>query len=401
MRTSYSNLECYKNCPLKYKYQVIDKIKAPKGIDAVFGSSIHAALKFMFQRGPLYPTLDQVIDFYRESWGSKNNSGSGLHDQATLDIYYKEGLKILEKFYKNNQPWNFNVVDTESRFEFEIEDAKNGEKHTVSGIMDRIDKNTDGSFEIIDYKTKRKMASQKEINNDLQLSIYQLGLMKKWPHLDVGKIKLSLYFLKHGEKISTSRTPQQLEETKNYTIGSIKEIEEKTKKDDFPPSPSPLCDWCEYKQMCPMWRHAYGKIEKSKIKNQNEIKEIIREYFQLKDDNNKNNDRLDELKTLVYGFMDEQKVERVFGDGGYLTRTVKEKNAYDMEKLEPILEKAGVWKDILEPDEKKLDKLLLSLSGNLQEKILSMTEKKKEVRLNMKKKVSVDDNGDGEEIKEV
>ena len=67
----------------------------------------------------------------------------------------------MEKFYKNNPPWNYNVVDMESRFEFEIDDPKTGEKHTLSGIMDRIDKNADGSFEIIDYKTKRKMPGQK------------------------------------------------------------------------------------------------------------------------------------------------------------------------------------------------------------------------------------------------
>ena len=29
---SYSNIECFRNCPLKYKYQNIDKIKAPKKI---------------------------------------------------------------------------------------------------------------------------------------------------------------------------------------------------------------------------------------------------------------------------------------------------------------------------------------------------------------------------------
>ena len=71
------------------------------------------------------------------------------------------------------------MVDMESRFEFEIDDPKTGEKHTLSGIMDRIDKNADGSFEIIDYKTKRKCPAKKDIDSDLQMSIYQLGLLKK------------------------------------------------------------------------------------------------------------------------------------------------------------------------------------------------------------------------------
>ncbi|MEK7070072.1 MAG: PD-(D/E)XK nuclease family protein, partial [Patescibacteria group bacterium] len=180
MRTSYSNIECFRNCPLKYKYQNIDKIKAPKNIDALFGSSIHASLKFMFQRGPLYPTLDQIVDFFRTIWEQKKlPMEAGSVDSSAETVYYKEGISLLEKFYKSNPPWNYNVVDMESRFEFEIDDQKTGEKHTISGIMDRIDKNADGSFEIIDYKTKRKMPGQYEIDGDLQMSIYQLGLLKK------------------------------------------------------------------------------------------------------------------------------------------------------------------------------------------------------------------------------
>jgi len=393
MRTSYSNIECFRNCPLKYKYQNIDKIKAPKNIDALFGSSIHASLKFMFQRGPLYPTLDQIIDFFRTIWEQKKlPMDTDALDASAETVYYKEGISLLEKFYKSNPPWNFNVVDMESRFEFEIEDAKTSEKHIISGIMDRVDKNADDSFEIIDYKTKRKMPAQKDIDSDLQMSIYQLGLMKKWPNISPAKIKLSLYFLKHGEKISTSRTLEQIEETRKFILDTIIDISEKTKTGEFPPYPSPLCDWCEYKQMCPMWRHMYRKQnEKEKVKNQDELNQIIGEYFRLKDQNSQNNDRLDELKTFVYGFMDEQGVERVFNSDGYLTRTTKEKNVYDLEKIKEVLNPIGKWDDILEPDEKKIDKILPSLSGNLKEKILALATKKKTSMLSMKKKISLDD----------
>ena len=72
MRTSYSALETFKNCPLKYKFQEIDKIKVPKNVETVFGGSVHSALKYMFERSPLYPTLDQVIDFFRNIWDKKN-----------------------------------------------------------------------------------------------------------------------------------------------------------------------------------------------------------------------------------------------------------------------------------------------------------------------------------------
>ena len=73
------------------------------------------------------------------------------------------------------------------------------------------------------------------------MSIYQLGLMKKWPHIDSDKIKLSFYFLKHGEKISTARTKEQTEETRNFILDTIRDINEKIKdNNNFPPTPSPF-----------------------------------------------------------------------------------------------------------------------------------------------------------------
>jgi len=339
MRISYSSLDNFKNCPLKYKYQEIDKIKVPKNIESVFGGTVHSTLKYMFERGPLYPTLDQVIDFFRNLWDQNKTALSNPPEQ--IDIFYKDGISILERFYKHNQPWNFNVVDLESRFEVDLEN------HTLAGIIDRIDKNDD-VYEIIDYKTARKMPSKEIIDKDLQMSIYHLGLIKRWPHLDPSKIKLSFYYLKHGEKISTSRNQTQLENTQKNILRTIDEINEKIKDNyNFPPLPSGLCDWCGYRQMCPMWKHLYEKkYAKDKIKNQDELNKTIKEYFELKDQNQKNTERLNELKGFIFTFMNDQGVERVFGENGYLTRALQERFIYDMKKIKEILEELGKWNEV-------------------------------------------------------
>jgi CRISPR/Cas system-associated exonuclease Cas4 (RecB family) len=276
----------------------------------------------------------------------------------------------LERFYKHNQPWNFNVVDLESRFEVDLEN------HTLAGIIDRIDKNED-VYEIIDYKTARKMPSKENIDKNLQMSIYHLGLTKRWPHLNPSKIKLSFYFLKHGEKISTSRSPEQLENTKKFILKTIDEIEQKIKDNyNFPPLPSGLCDWCGYRQMCPMWKHLYEKkYAKDKIKNEAELETAVKEYFDIKTQGDKNNERLDELKMLIFAFMDEQKVERVFGEEGYITKKLQERISYDLEEVKKILEPAGKWQEILSADQKKLEKLFPTLPDDIKEKILALRTK--------------------------
>src|SRR3989338_2541657 len=201
MRTSYSNIQTFKQCPQKFKFQVIDKIKATKTVHTVFGSSVHAALKFMFSHDPVFPTMDEILANFTEAWATSVLKIVPALDNKLISIYEESGKSLLKNFYKNNPPWNFSVVDTESKFELPIEDS-NGGVHVLAGIIDRVDKLSDGVYEIIDYKTNRKLPSQGAVDGDLQMSIYHMALNRRWPSLDPAKIKLSLYFLKHGEKIS-------------------------------------------------------------------------------------------------------------------------------------------------------------------------------------------------------
>lgn len=368
MRISYSALAAYKSCPLKFKYQEIDKIKTPKSKEAVFGAAVHESLRFMFKRNPLYPTIHEILDFFYNIWAERSVK-INLSEEET-NFYKEDGLEILKNFYGKNQPWNFNAVDLESRFNFFIDDEKSKERHTLAGIIDRIDKTSENEYEIIDYKTARRMPSKAKIDEDLQLSIYQLGILDRWPHLDPSKIKLSLYFLKHNEKISTSRNSANIAETKNTLISLINEILEKQKENNFPPTPSALCGWCGYKELCPMWKHEYNKIksQKSKIQNQNEAENIIKEYVKLKDTEQKNKKKIAELQKLIHNFMDNENVERVFGEKEYITRHIKESVNYDTEKIKDILEPLGIFEKALKIDETALKKIIQKLPEESKEK---------------------------------
>jgi RecB family exonuclease len=342
MRVSYSALETYKQCPLKFKYQEIDRIRVPKTIEALFGGAIHRVLKKMFEKTPLFPTLDELLDFFNKLWTEDAKD----EDEKIFNAYLEEGYLLLKNFYKKNPPWNFNVLELESRFEVIIKDPKNNENHVLAGIIDRIDKATeDDLYEIIDYKTSKRMPSKEDLDQNAQLSIYNLGLLKRWPHLNPENVKLSFYFLKHNEKIETKRTTADLMETKNKILETIREIQELiAAKKDFIPTPSVLCDWCGYKKMCPMWKHLYSPSVPDM--NETDIKSLLAEYFNLKDQNQKNNKRINEIQNLVVAFMDKNGVERVFGDKGYLTRVPQQRIVYDMLKIEKILKELGKWEEV-------------------------------------------------------
>jgi len=389
MRTSYSALETFRQCPQKYKFQEIDKIKTPKSKEAVFGTLIHNSLKFLFSRDPLYPSMDEVIANFRDSWRASDIANM-TEDERSL--YLTQGENILKRFYVKNQPWNFNVVDMESRFELSITDPRTGTVHIIAGIMDRVDKPTDDTFEIIDYKTSRKMKSQESVDDDLQLSLYHLGLLRRWPHIQANNIALSLYYVKHNEKITTSRKQEDSKRVEEQILTAIRDIETRTAQNDFPPQPSVLCDWCGYKAMCPAWKFMFIKPETQNLKHEN-MEETIKEFFTLKKNNQETTKRLAELQTEIKTYMDKEGVTRVFGDAGVISKTVQERHTYDYEKIRATLEahnRFDVWNALLKPDDKTLKTLLLSLPSPLKEQVLEARSiaKKFEVLTATMKKLS-------------
>lgn len=351
MRTSYSALETYKNCPLKYKLQEIDRMRVPKSVEAIFGTLVHSALKKMFERSPLFPALDEVVAFFISGWSVQAKELAQVQpdlNQEVLDAYLNEGLSMIKNFYKKNPPWNFNVVELESRFAVPIEDEKNGEAHILAGIIDRIDKSSDDSlYEIIDYKTSKRMPSQEDMDKNLQLSIYYLGILKKWPHLSSDNVKLSFCFLKHNEKIETKRTKKDLEKTKTEILKIINEIQDLVKNNkEFIPTPSALCGWCGYKKPCPMWKHLYGDNKNTNI-NECQAKEAVDEYFLLKNQTLENNRRISALQAQIRDFMAKTGVYRVFGQTGYLTQVSQEKEVFDVKKAKLILQEIGRLKEVM------------------------------------------------------
>ena len=357
MRTSYSALETYKLCPQKYKFQELDRIPAKKSKAAVFGTHIHAVLKYMFSPGPLFPTRDEVLDYFRANWPPAEKMAV---TPAEKQLYLAEGERMVKNFYAKNAPWNFSVVDLESRFEVLLEDPRRREVHVLAGRMDRIDK-TEGGYEVIDYKTSRRMPSQAEVDQNLQMSIYALGLQKRWPHLAPETITLSLYFLKHGEKLSTARTSEAAAITAQDVLATIGEIQAKIVSGErFHPLPGPHCDFCPYKSICPAWRHLYRNQE-SGIKDQEEIDAALKEYFALLNSQRDGDERLAELKSDIRAYMEAHGYDRVFGEDGYLTRTPQKRYRYDFEKVRAVLEPLGKWEEVLAADEKNLAVVLHGL----------------------------------------
>lgn len=374
MRISYSAFDTYKNCSLKYKFQNVDKIKEPKSKEAVFGTLVHNTLKFIHTPSLLQPKLEEALDFFSKNWNSDVFENE-LEERAA----FSQGVAIIQNYYKKNDPAAANIVDLESRFAIEIGDEK--QKHIISGIIDRIDKTEDG-YEIIDYKTTKKMPSQEKVDNDLQLSVYLNAFLSRYPkEIDnLDKIKVSLYYLKHGVKLSSGRTLEQLKNANKLFLEVIAAIEE----EKFEPNVTPLCDWCGYQKFCPMWKHKFK--EERKIDTE-EVNNAIEEYINLKSAITSTKTRIAELSEKITQYMQQEGVERVFSEEGIIAQSVRKTFKYDEKKLRAILEPLDKWETVLKVDGIALRNIMGVLSPAVRKEVENAKALDKETKsLTVKKK---------------
>jgi len=382
MRISYSALETFNICPQKYKFQEIDKIKAPKSKEALFGTLVHDTLKFMFSSPLNAPSLDEVLNYYKSHW-SQNFS---FADERQEQSYFAEGVRILSDYYRKNNPKNIRPLALETRFDITLPNKNDPlNPHILVGKIDRIDKLENDDLEIIDYKTAMRMPSQEEIDKNLQLSFYNLGVRKMWPEWQSRKIKLSLYFLRHEEKLSSLRKEEDLDSFKKY----IQNATEVISKSDFQPKLSPLCDKCGYKTICPLWKHLYKKPEEE-TSSDIEIKDLVLEYYKIKKEEAERKKRLIELVSKINKYLNDNNLEQIFAQksGFAIMRSFQERYAYDFEKIQQILDPLNDWVKILSPDSKKLRELLKELPPYVRDEIKSAYQVAKKIPMLKIRKMS-------------
>lgn len=374
MRLSYSSLDTYQSCSLKYKYREIDKLPEEKSKEAVFGTLIHSTMKFIHEPALVPPSVEQAIDYFGKRW-----KGDLFENELEERSAFVQGVEMIQRYYETNRIAESNPIALESRFSLEIGTEGTG-KHIIAGVIDRIDRTRDG-YEIIDYKTTKKMPSQDKVDNDLQLSIYLRAFLdrypKEWERLE--QITVSLYFLKHGVKLSSTRTKEQLESLDATFLEVIQAIE----AGKFAPTLSPLCDWCSFQKICPLWKHKFKDIPKEAIAK-TDAEQAIEEFLTLRNEMTADKKRFAELQEKITKYMEQEGVERVFGSTGIIGKSLRTTYLYDETKLRELLFPLGEWENVVKVNGVALKTVLAALPEAVQKQAETYREKKESVSLSVK-----------------
>lgn len=361
---SHSQLSTYEECPLKYKLCYRDRIKRDtEGVEGFLGNMVHETLKKCYDdlRLTRVNNLIDLLDYYNKIWQENwHDSIVITREGVTQEHYRASGKKMLESYYQRYSPFDSDItIGTEMGLNFSLDDEN---KYRMTGYIDRLSRDKDGVYEIHDYKTSAYLPGQEDADNDRQLSLYQIGVRKRWP--DVENIRLIWHYLAFDTELISYRTPEAISNLMEDTKSLIDEIEA---AQDFPPRESGLCGWCEYPDLCPLRKHFF-RVEALPINEYlNEPGVVlVNKYVALRDEEAKIKDEMEKVKEAIVDYARREKVELIKGSD-YKARIKFDerlkfpgKNDDERQELDTIIKEAGKWEEVSQLDTTSLTRIIES-----------------------------------------
>jgi putative RecB family exonuclease len=250
---SSSSITTYLDCSLQYYFSRVKRLPMEFVSDAlVFGTVIHLVLA-EFYRSKMTGdrlSLKDIHELYRQFWTkeAKNRQEIRYAEGKDFNTYIMEGIDLLT-VWKNKLPEdNFSVVAIEEAFVFEVE----GIPVPIIGAIDLVEEDEAGAIIITDFKTSARAYSIDEIDQNPQITLYQIAakangfadreILLKFDCLVKTKtLKFEQYY--------TTRT----ETDELRLIKIMQSVWQGISKSVFIPHPSWKCPNCAHGKACKEW----------------------------------------------------------------------------------------------------------------------------------------------------
>jgi putative RecB family exonuclease len=242
---SPSRLADFQACPRRYQHASIERIAQPASYATAKGRFVHLVFENLFllpagersierARDYVAPAIDVVLtDDVRKDLAM---------DDAMLERLLAETEEIITKYFEMEDPRAINSEGIELRLGVTVNDAP------LFGILDRLDRDPDGSLVIVDYKTgglpNRNYDSQTFANSELYAVLCQEKLGER-------PAKIRLLYVAQGETIERNVTEVVIKARASAASGAWERIKRYYDDGDFPATPSSnTCRFCAYKDLC-------------------------------------------------------------------------------------------------------------------------------------------------------
>ena len=249
LELSPSRLNDYLGCPRKFFYTKILGIDVEEADwdSANYGTVIHdilykAALKAK-DTGE-YPKIEEIYSQFNSAMDD-----SKFTSLAQQERFEKLGKKIIENYYPHFSQFPVSCIDAVELDFSGLEIAG----HTLTGKIDRVQKNKDGTYHLYDYKTSAPVSANQiskdgyksDYYNQLCFYKYAYEKLKGRKVADVGII----YVEEHDKSVYKTLTDEDMEYIENKIKEVLSDIDD-MKFNPIKEDPNGACRFCAYKQIC-------------------------------------------------------------------------------------------------------------------------------------------------------
>ena len=242
-RLSPTQAESYLECPRRYVFERRLAMSDTSGDHARFGTLVHNALEQADARamrhGRPRPGIEDALEALDVVWQDEAD-----FDSPWLDaIWRARAEEILTTLFAKWPSDSAATVAAERHLNW------NGGGVEWVGRADRIERVTDGSLRVVDYKTSTRIPSKPEAEVSLQLAFYALAAMADPELTDpIGSAEL---WYPAADRVDMRRALNfdRLPELEATLIEIAKSISE----ENWDATPGPACERCSVRLVCPEW----------------------------------------------------------------------------------------------------------------------------------------------------
>jgi putative RecB family exonuclease len=247
---SPSRASDFMQCPLLYRFRVIDKLPQAPSAAAARGTLVHSVLERVFDLPAAGRTLDAAAAMVAPQWAALLEAEPELaelvdnDDPEALALWVKDAVALVERWFSLEDPTRLEPAERELYVETDLDGL------TLRGYVDRLDVAPTGEIRVVDYKTGRSPSELFEGKALFQMKFYALVLWRL--HGTVPRM-LQLVYLGNSEIVRYSPDEDDLRATERKLKALWQAIEHAATTGDWRPRTSRLCDWCDHRALCPAW----------------------------------------------------------------------------------------------------------------------------------------------------
>lgn len=240
---SPSRASDFMQCPLLYRFRVVDRLPEPPSAAAARGTLVHAVLERLFDLPEEERTPDAAVGLVPGEWARMVQEEPELAEIAGEQTC-ADAETLLHKWFTLEDPTRLQPAERELYVEADLDGL------VIRGYVDRLDEAPDGRLRVVDYKTGRAPSETFEGRALFQLKFYGLAL---WRSHGVMPTRLQLVYPRDGTVLWIDPTEQDLLATERKIRALWDAIEQVARSGDWRPRRGAACRWCAHQAVCPAW----------------------------------------------------------------------------------------------------------------------------------------------------